>query len=183
MSTDKCPHCGAESTKFRNIGGFFKCYSFQSGMGFHKTDYCQERSAHAATKRELDAAKANSAMWHQRYDVQKQAHELSELGAKKAESRVRELEGLASQVVRAWKTFDLAEGDWERTDSERTLSNSIETLGEAMVGASVAHGKTCPKVPHFGTGHLHAEDDDKPYDVDGVSYCGRCHHAIPGGGK
>jgi len=49
-----------------------------------------------------------------------------------AESRVRELEGLASQVVKAWKAFDLVDGDWERTDSERALANSIDTLGEAM---------------------------------------------------
>jgi hypothetical protein len=33
----------------------------------------------------------------------------------------------------------------------------------------------CVKVPHAGTGYLHAEDDDGPYDVDGVLYCGRCH--------
>lgn len=33
----------------------------------------------------------------------------------------------------------------------------------------------CEKVPHSGTGYLHDEDDDRPYDVDGVKYCGRCH--------
>ena len=33
----------------------------------------------------------------------------------------------------------------------------------------------CEKVPHTRDGYLHSEDDDGPYDVDGVKYCGRCH--------
>lgn len=40
------------------------------------------------------------------------------------------------------------------------------------------HHRTCLKVPHTGTGYMHAEDD--PYDVDGVAYCGRCHELIAG---
>lgn len=40
---------------------------------------------------------------------------------------------------------------------------------------------TCKKAPHVGTGHLHAEDDDGPFDVDGVTYCGRCHSFLPDG--
>ncbi len=36
----------------------------------------------------------------------------------------------------------------------------------------------CAKVPHEGDGYLHREDDDSPYDVDGVLYCGRCHRCI-----
>ena len=40
------------------------------------------------------------------------------------------------------------------------------------------HGKDCEKVPHTGDGYLHAEDDDTPYGVDSVMYCGRCHVAI-----
>ena len=45
------------------------------------------------------------------------------------------------------------------------------------VGTAV-HGKTCVKVLHVGSGYLHGEDDDKPYDVDHVTYCGRCHSAL-----
>jgi len=41
--------------------------------------------------------------------------------------------------------------------------------------ANVIHGETCPKVSHTGLAYLHAAEDDGPYDVDGVSYCGRCH--------
>ena len=38
-----------------------------------------------------------------------------------------------------------------------------------------AHGRDCPKVPHSGDGYLHAKEDDRPYEVDGIVYCGRCH--------
>ena len=38
------------------------------------------------------------------------------------------------------------------------------------------HGSTCRKVSHDqGVGYLHGEDDDTPYNVDGLNYCGRCH--------
>ena len=37
------------------------------------------------------------------------------------------------------------------------------------------HGRDCPKVAHVGDGYLHAANDDRPYDVDGIMYCGRCH--------
>ena len=40
------------------------------------------------------------------------------------------------------------------------------------------HGVDCPKMPHFGSGYLHGEHDDTPYDVDGASYCGRCHEGL-----
>lgn len=44
----------------------------------------------------------------------------------------------------------------------------------------VVHGKTCEKRPHDAAhgGYLHSEDDDSPYDVDGVRYCGRCHRCL-----
>lgn len=44
------------------------------------------------------------------------------------------------------------------------------------------HGLTCIKAPHDnpGGGYLHDETDDSPYDVDGLTYCGRCHRFIPG---
>lgn len=40
------------------------------------------------------------------------------------------------------------------------------------------HGIDCRKAPHVGEGYLHASDDDGPYDVDGLAYCGRCHVAL-----
>lgn len=45
----------------------------------------------------------------------------------------------------------------------------------APPGAERVHGRDCPKVQHVGGGYLHDADDDRPYDVDGVTYCGRCH--------
>lgn len=44
----------------------------------------------------------------------------------------------------------------------------------------LVHGVTCQKKPHDNPagGYLHGDDDDTPYDVDGWSYCGRCHQVL-----
>lgn len=42
----------------------------------------------------------------------------------------------------------------------------------------VTHGLNCPKAPHTHGGELHDENDDTPYDIDGVRYCGRCHRSL-----
>lgn len=48
----------------------------------------------------------------------------------------------------------------------------------------LVHGIDCPKEPHQkngigqSRGYLHSERDDTPYDVDGATYCGRCHVAL-----
>ena len=45
--------------------------------------------------------------------------------------------------------------------------------------SALRHGVNCRKVVHArDTGYLHGADDDAPYDVDGVAYCGRCHRVI-----
>jgi hypothetical protein len=49
---------------------------------------------------------------------------------------------------------------------------------QALIKSPDLHGVNCQKKPHIGTGHLHGEDDDLPYLVDGVTYCGRCHTAM-----
>ncbi len=36
----------------------------------------------------------------------------------------------------------------------------------------------CEKVWHTDIGYLHDSEDDTPYLVDGVYYCGRCHVVI-----
>ncbi len=60
---DKCPHCGAEIEYFAGIDAY---WSTCGSTAKKQSDLCKERSAHAATRKELE----------------------------KAESRVRELEGL-----------------------------------------------------------------------------------------
>lgn len=52
------------------------------------------------------------------------------------------------------------------------------TLGED--GQPLKHGENCNKFEHDpeGSGYLHDERDDTPYEVDGMSYCGRCHRAL-----
>jgi hypothetical protein len=52
----------------------------------------------------------------------------------------------------------------------------LDRVGELLQKAR--HGVTCPKAPHVRDGYLHGEDDDTPYNVDGASYCGRCHMAL-----
>lgn len=55
--------------------------------------------------------------------------------------------------------------------------NSLNSIKNSY-GEKIIHGVNCQKVIHIGNGHLHSGDDNKPYDVDGCSYCGRCHHAL-----
>lgn len=40
------------------------------------------------------------------------------------------------------------------------------------------HGSTCEKVKHTGGDYSHGHNDNGPYDVDGVKYCGRCHNPL-----
>ena len=48
-----------------------------------------------------------------------------------------------------------------------------------IIHPAIIHGKTCQKVVHDEMpGHLHGPDDDSPYMVDDVRYCGRCHVAL-----
>lgn len=54
--------------------------------------------------------------------------------------------------------------------------NKVENDARAGYQSQVrVHGVDCQKAPHIGSGYLHAVADDRPYDVDGKVYCGRCH--------
>ncbi len=74
-------------------------------------------------------------------------------------------------------------GEWKRErDGSVRMLTVAPPCESPEVGASpevMIHGFDCKKVWHTGNGHLHREDDDSPYDVDGVLYCGRCHHFLP----
>lgn len=56
--------------------------------------------------------------------------------------------------------------------------NLLARLDRAI--GHVRHGIDCYKFAHVGDGYLHGPDDDGPYDVDGVPYCGRCHLYLDG---
>lgn len=55
------------------------------------------------------------------------------------------------------------------------MTNDKIQAGEAGAPSPARHGVNCPKAPHGAGGFLHLPEDDGPYDVDGVKYCGRCH--------
>lgn len=68
------------------------------------------------------------------------------------------------------------------------LGKCAGELEAALAVAPAPEGRrqdSCRKVTHNARqgGYLHAADDDGPYDVDGVAYCGRCHglHPLPRG--
>jgi hypothetical protein len=59
------------------------------------------------------------------------------------------------------------------------LADWCEANSSGIYRPAAEAAVTCEKVAHTRDGYLHAEDDDTPYDVDGVSYCGRCHRSLP----
>jgi len=63
----------------------------------------------------------------------------------------------------------------EQTQGSRVLKGLGYSCAERC---PTDHGVNCVKVIHNSSGFLHGEDDDRPYDVDGVVYCGRCHEFI-----
>lgn len=114
MSTpDKCPHCGADYVG--NHGeGWFSCGSHRS----HKepSPLCCERAANAATRRDRDT-------WYSRAEAFKQAAELAELEAKKAEDALarerekwRKLMEWASDKF--WKHRSIVIKEMNRLDAE-----------------------------------------------------------------
>lgn len=55
------------------------------------------------------------------------------------------------------------------------MSNELPARQLERTVRPVRHGTDCKKVEHLGDGYLHRADDNWPYDVDGLVYCGRCH--------
>lgn len=58
----------------------------------------------------------------------------------------------------------------------RVVRPNWDAWGNQVIG--LTHGVNCEKKPHVNSGYLHGEEDDTPYNVDGLPYCGRCHTAI-----
>lgn len=68
----------------------------------------------------------------------------------------------------------------KRYSVERQRTTYTATRGSDATRASTP---ACDKVIHNGGGYLHDAEDDGPYDVDGVTYCGRCHHVCGANGR
>ena len=76
----------------------------------------------------------------------------------------------------------------KRKDDMWICSQCLKQIQEMFIDKSEAqatgtviikHGVSCRKKDHKGKSDwLHDALDDKPYDVDGVMYCGRCHAAL-----
>ena len=77
---------------------------------------------------------------------------------------------------------DLGRPVQPKNPSEIPFTHPLDTEPDpATVGADLdwpSGSPTCEKVRHIGDGYLHSEDEDGPYDIDGVHYCGRCHLAM-----
>lgn len=64
---------------------------------------------------------------------------------------------------------------WDESKAVEYL-RSLYQLWEAKC---IRHGVNCTKEEHTRDGgYLHDEEDDTPFDVDGIKYCGRCHTVI-----
>ena len=76
--------------------------------------------------------------------------------------------------MRTWR--ENPDGE-EQVRASKQIEREIFALKKQ---AEFMHGVNCEKVKHDKSGgYLHADDDDRPYDVDGVMYCGRCHICLP----
>lgn len=69
--------------------------------------------------------------------------------------------------------------NWCNTQLNDGLEKRIRELF-SIPEEAIVHGVNCQKSIHdrMMTGYLHSENDDRPYDVDGVKYCGRCHFVL-----
>lgn len=74
--------------------------------------------------------------------------------------------------------FDSMVGIEGATISMAELEELFKPVKRTSLGQT--HGVNCMKVPHVlkEHGYLHDENDDSPYDVDGVEYCGRCRREL-----
>lgn len=87
-------------------------------------------------------------------------------------------------------------GDDLETDAVILLSKALDKVSQ-LVDREIRAGRMpmperaalgephCPKAPHDNPngGYLHGADDDSPYSVDGVRYCGRCHYMCDATGR
>jgi hypothetical protein len=87
---------------------------------------------------------------------------------------IKELLDIAKGAISFFRS-NASSQTWALYQTAMAIIEKID--GRPFTG--VRHGFDCPKAAHKGRGHLHAENDDSPYHVDGVRYCGRCHAYFP----
>lgn len=89
------------------------------------------------------------------------------------------VDGYRSQTGKISKKTAIATMKYVGGDKKLRQLVNIGDYKEVLKHKTIAHGINCNKVTHAdGGGYLHFMEDDSPYDVDGCSYCGRCHEAI-----
>jgi len=86
-------------------------------------------------------------------------------------------------LIKALVEAAIAKGCFRPGGAARFVKHIEEDAPVPVRGDGIQHGVNCRKVLHISKslkpeGWLHDSDDDRPYDVDGVSYCGRCHQAL-----
>ena len=64
--------------------------------------------------------------------------------------------------------------------ADETPASTCDAGPQQATPAAIVHGVNCEKAKHDARrgGYLHNSDDDGPYNVDGLSYCGRCHRVL-----
>lgn len=126
---DKCPQCGAEIMEV-GAKGDWTAYLCESYIGVHAKDdfsqsnYCKERTAHAATRKELENYKADLDLAEMSVETLKQRAEL-------AEARVRELEGLTQNQFAKRAADALAYAC--ATTVKRGLIGSRSSIADALL--------------------------------------------------
>ncbi len=56
---------------------------------------------------------------------------------------------------------------------------NYETKNRATLGIEkINPGLVCEKEVHNGKGYLHDAKDDSPFNMGGMTYCGRCHFLV-----
>lgn len=102
-----------------------------------------------------------------------------------ATKRWKDADGKARQQTRKFtqthNPFNRNAEGLPKTRDEIAREVMAERAAWLLIPAEDDHANArCQKVYHWdGEGFLHAGDDDSPYNVDGVRYCGRCHHCLP----
>lgn len=82
-------------------------------------------------------------------------------------------------VERAVTLVQIQDAKFDVLAKEAGVAMVMLTMGEPPKH-EVRHGETCKKNLHRSnsSAYLHGPEDDTLYDVDGATYCGRCHEAL-----